>query len=147
MHQIGRPVRIELAGGEQRGGRCEAPEADVIVRPVAAGGVAIGIAGAVVQLRAEQNIDGHAIFGGSEAELAGGHLGQRRRLADHVDGLELRYNVAVARQHHPDVAPDPQCPGKGGGNSRQASYPNKVVNLGSDEQDLQEMTSCQRLSQ
>ncbi|BBZ93372.1 hypothetical protein BRDID11004_57300 [Bradyrhizobium diazoefficiens] len=52
MDQVCCPILVQLAHGQLSGCRGKACEADVVVRPVASGLVAIGIAGPVVELRA-----------------------------------------------------------------------------------------------
>jgi hypothetical protein len=56
---------------------------------------------------------------------------------------ELFDDVPVPRQHDPDVAPQPQRPGKRGRNRRKTSHPDKVIYFRSNEQDFQETPSCQ----
>ncbi len=63
VNQIRCPIFVQSACRELGRGGGKSPEADVIVRPVTAGGVAIGIAGAVVELRAQQDVNRQAILG------------------------------------------------------------------------------------
>src|SRR5436190_22981406 len=56
MHQVGCPIPVQSAGGKLgRGGR-KAAETDVVVRPVLARFIAVGIAGSVIELWAEQDV-------------------------------------------------------------------------------------------
>ena len=105
VNQVGCPVLVQSACRQLGSGRGKSPEAHVVVRPVPAGGVAIGIAGAVVELRAQQDIDRQAVLGRRQPERAGRHFRQRRALADDLDMRELFDDVPVARQQNPDVAP------------------------------------------
>ena len=61
MQQIGLPAEVVDAGGDFR--RCQAQprEADVIVGPVEAGGIAVGGAFAVVELGAEDHVDDETV--------------------------------------------------------------------------------------
>ena len=85
VNQVRCPVLVQSACRQLGSGRGKSSEADVVVGPVAAGGVAIGVAGAVVELRAEQDIDRQAVPGRRQPERAGRHLRQRRALADDLD--------------------------------------------------------------
>ncbi len=143
VNQIRSPVLVESARRELGRGRGKPAEAHVVVRPVAAGGVAIGIAGAVVELRTEQDVDRQTILGRSDPERTGGHFRQRGALADNLDMGELFDDVPVPGQQDPDVAPPPQGPGQGRRNSRETSHPDKIVHLRGYEKYFQEMPSYQ----
>ena len=89
VDQVGCPVFVQLACRELGGGRGKSAEADVVVRPVPAFGVAIGIAGAIVELWAQQHIDRQAIPGRCPPQFAGRHFAQRRTMADDLKMREL----------------------------------------------------------
>ena len=110
VNEISGPVLVECAGGQSRCRRRKAPEANVIVRPVAAIGVAVRIAGTLVKLRTKQDVNRQTVFCRSQPERAGRHLSQRRTFADDLDAVELSDDVPITGQHHPNVTPKPQRP-------------------------------------
>ena len=137
VNQVGCPVLVQTACRQFSRDRGKSAEADIIVRPVAAGGVAIGVARAVVKLRAEQYVDGQAVPGRRQSHHAGRHFRHRRALANDLNMRELFDDVAIAGEQDPDVGPEPQRPGQGRRNGREAAHPDKVVHLGGDEQNSQ----------
>ena len=116
MHQVGCPIPVQSARGKLgRGGR-KAAETDVVVRPVLARFIAVGIAGPVIELWAEQDVDRQTVPRRRAAEHAGRHLRQRRALANDLNMRELFDDLPVSRQQNPDVGPGAERPGQGGRN-------------------------------
>ncbi len=137
MDQVGCPILVQSACGKFGGGGGEAAEPDVVVRPVAARFVAIGIARPVVKLRAEQDVNRQAILGRCPPERAGRHLRQSGAFPNDFNVGELFDDVPITGQHDPDVTPAAQCPGQGGGNGCETAHPDEVIHFSGDEQDLQ----------
>ena len=113
MDQIRCPIFVQSACRELGRGGSKSPEADVIVGPVTAGGVAIGVAGAVIELRAQQDVNRKAILGRCQPERAGRHFRQCRALANDLNMGELLDDIPIAGEDDSDVAQEPQRPGKG----------------------------------
>ena len=65
-------------------------------------------------------------------------------IANNFNMRELFDDVAVAREHDPDVGPGTQRPGQRGGDGGKTADPDEVVHFRGDEQDLQETPSCRR---
>jgi hypothetical protein len=143
VNQIGCPILVQRACGQFGRGGGKPAEADVVIRPVAAGFVAVRVARPVVQLRTEQHVNRQAVFGGRPAERAGRHIRQRRALPNDFNVDELFDDVPIAGQHDPDVAPRAERPGQGGANGSQTAHPDEVIHFRCDEQDLQEAPSYQ----
>jgi hypothetical protein len=78
VNQVGCPILVQSACCELGSDGGKSPEAHIIVGPVAARRIAIGVAGTVIQLRAEQDVDRQAVFGRSEPERTGRHFRQSR---------------------------------------------------------------------
>ena len=115
VDQVGCPIFVQCACRELGGGRGKTAEADIVVRPVAAVGVAIGIAGTIVKLWAQQHIDRQAVLGRREAQASqAGISAKAGALADDLDMGELLDDVLIARKQDPDVAQSAKRPGKGG---------------------------------
>ena len=143
VNQVRCPILVQRAHGKFGGGGCKPAEPDVVVRPVAAGFVAIGIARPVVKLRAEQDVNRQAIPGRCPPERAGRHLRQSGALSNDFNVGELFDDVPITGQHDPDVTPAAQRPGQGGGNGGETAHPDEVIHFSGDEQDLQETPSYQ----
>ena len=133
VNQIRCPILVQTACREFGRGRGEPPEAHVIVRPVPARRVAIGVAGAVIKLRTEQNVDRQAVPGRRQPKRAGRHLRHRRTSANDLNMRELFDDVAISRQQDPDVAPEPKRAGQSRRNGRKAAHPDEVVHFGRNE--------------
>jgi hypothetical protein len=105
MDQIRCPILVQYAHGEFGSGAGKSAEADVVVRPIAAGLIAVWIAGPVVELRAQQHVDRQAVPGGGASERALRHLRQGGAFANDFNMGELLDDVPVTGEHDPDVAP------------------------------------------
>jgi len=105
VNQIGCPILVQSACCQLGCGGGKPAEAHVIVRPVPARRVAIWVAGPVIKLRAEQDVNRHAVLGRGEPERTGRHIRKRGALADDFDMQELFDDVPIARKDDPDVAP------------------------------------------
>ena len=99
-----RQVRRQPKQGARNGCRCPASRGRL---------VAIGIAGPVVELWAQQHIDRQAVPGRGPAERAGRHLGQGRALANDFNMRELLDDVPIAGQHDPDIGRRDGAPWEG----------------------------------
>jgi hypothetical protein len=141
MNQVRCPILVQTACGELGCGRGKAGEAHVVVRPVAPRRIAIGIAGTIIELRAQQHVDRQAIPGRCQSELAGRHLCHASALSNYLNMCELFDDIAITRQQDPNVAPEPKCPGKGCRNRGKAADADEVVHLSRNEQDFQKKPS------
>ena len=138
VDQVRCPILVQCACGELGRGGSKPAEAHVVVRPVPAGAVAVGIARAVIELWTQQDVDGQAVPGGSPPQRAGRHFRERIAMADDFKMGKLLDDVPVSRQHHPDVAPKPQCPGQRRRDGGKSADPDEVIHFRGDEQDPQE---------
>src|SRR6185503_7227825 len=100
-------------------------EADVIVGPVAAVLVAIGITRPVVELGAEQDIDRQAILCCGPAEPAGWHLGPGGTLANYVNMRQLFDDAPVTREQDTNIGPRSKRSRQCGGNGSQPAHPDE----------------------
>src|SRR6202166_4667532 len=57
VNQVRCPVLVQIACGKLSCDRGKSSEADIVVRPVAAGRVAIGVAWAIIELWTEKDVD------------------------------------------------------------------------------------------
>src|SRR5882724_819225 len=105
VNQIRCPILVQSACRKLGRGRGESPEAHIIVRPVPARRIAVGVAGAVIELRAQQDVNRQAVSGRCQPERTCRHLRQRRALTNDLYMQELFDDVSIARQQDPDVAP------------------------------------------
>ena len=96
VDQIGCPILVQSARGKFGGGRCQTAETDVVVGPVAAGLVAIGVARPIVKLRTQQDVDRQAVPRRRSPEPARRHLGARGTLANDLNMRELFDDVGIA---------------------------------------------------
>ena len=130
VNQVRCPILVQTARREFGRDRGEPAKTDVIVRPVPARRVAIGVAGPVIKLRTQHHVDRQAVPGRCQPERAGRHLGHRRAAANDLNMRELFDDVAIARQQDPDVAPGPQRPGQSRRHGGEPAHPDEVVHLG-----------------
>ena len=82
MQEIGLPVEIVDARGDLGRSQAEPGEADVVVGPVEAGGVAVGRALAVVELRAQHHVDDETVGASVRTDLASRQAARGRQPAD-----------------------------------------------------------------
>ncbi len=141
VNQVRCPILVQSACRQLGSDGGKSPEAHIIVLPVPARRIAVGIAGAIVELWAQQDVNGQPIFGRGQPERTGRHIRQRRALADDFDMQELFDDIPITGENDPDVTPGAQCPGQGRRNGCKAAHPDEVVHLGSDKQNSQKTSS------
>ena len=142
VNQIGCPILVQCACRELGGGGGKPPEADIVVGPVPAGRIAIGVAGTVVKLRTEQDVNRQPVLGRGQPERTGRHIRQCRTVANDLNMQELLDDIAISREQDPDVAPRAQSAGQGRRDGRKAAHPDKIVHFRGDEQNPQKKPSC-----
>ena len=133
MQKVGAPQRVAIAAGDVGSGQAQTREADVVVAPVDAEAVDIGRAVAVVEFRAQQNVDGQAVPGRPAPQTAGGNAEGCRQSGDLLHGPDLRQNLAIARDENAHVIVMPQRPRQGGGHFTEAAGLDVICDLGCDE--------------
>src|SRR6202012_4919878 len=67
VNEVCCPISVQHAGCETGSRRGKSPETQIVVGPIPARHVAIGIAGTVIELRAQQHIDRQAVPGRSSS--------------------------------------------------------------------------------
>ena len=146
VNQVRCPILVQSACCQLGSGRGKSSEAYVVIGPVAARNVSIGIAGAVIKFRAEQDVNRQSVPGCRQPERAGRHLRQRRALSDDLDMQELFDHVPVSGEDDPDIAERAQCPRQGCGNSSKPAHPDEIIHFRGNEQDFQKTPPYQRQS-
>ncbi len=134
VQQIRHPANGGVAQGEIGSGAGKTTETDMVVSPVGAVQVAIGIARALVELRADQYIDDQPVVQIDATDVAGRHGSTGGDAADHLHPvLDRGHHLAITRDQYPNVMGGGEGAGQGAGYLAQAAGLDEVGNLRGNE--------------
>ena len=103
MQEVGHPGEVPDAAGDLGRRKRQPGKADVVVAPVEAGGVAIGRALAVVEVRAEEHVEDEPVRRVEPADVASRQAEGGREPADDGQVVIALEHLAVAGDQDADV--------------------------------------------
>jgi hypothetical protein len=126
---------IAVAAGDVGGGKAEACEADVVVAPIHAEAVDIRRAVAIIEFRAEQDVNRQAVLRRATPQAAGGNPEGGRQAPDFLHRSDLRENLAIARDQNAHIVMVTERARERGGHFTEPPGLDVIGDLGGDEKD------------